>query len=123
MSPPIRIQILSNCFLYFSNPGESIKAPKVNRFRQKFYEREIWSAKGNILFYNINRITHEMPSSDTKNKHDNYTRIFLSHLPILESNERFSRKVNLKTNRLISFAQWNRVRSSKFAMQVYYQKF
>ncbi|XP_063698984.1 uncharacterized protein LOC134829698 [Culicoides brevitarsis] len=73
--------------------GESIKAPKVNRFRKMFFEKEVWLGKGNIIFYNINRITHEMPSFDAgSKKHDNYTRIFLSHLPILESNERFSRK-------------------------------
>lgn len=58
--------------------GESIKAPKVNRFRKMFFEKEVWLGKGNIIFYNINRITHEMPSFDAKSKkHDNYTRIFL----------------------------------------------
>lgn len=33
-----------------------------------------------------------MPASDPQVKHDNYTRIFLSHMPLLEWNSRFSRK-------------------------------
>lgn len=73
--------------------GESIKPTKVNRFRKMFFEKSIWKlAKGNIIFYNINRITQEMPPVDSKSRHDNFTRIFLSHLPILEWNNRFSRQ-------------------------------
>uniref|UniRef100_A0A336MKE9 CSON000539 protein n=1 Tax=Culicoides sonorensis TaxID=179676 RepID=A0A336MKE9_CULSO len=91
-------------------------SPKVNRFRKMFYEKEMWLGKGNIIFYNINRITHEMPSYDSDNKHDNYTRIFLSHLPILESDEKFSKKVNIKDNKLTkSFRKRNRIKSKQFA--------
>lgn len=71
---------------------EPIRPTSVNRFRKQFYERDTWQIKGNIIFYNINKITEEMPPIDPRAKHDNYTRIFLSHLPLLEWNSRFSRK-------------------------------
>lgn len=71
--------------------GEQIKPTKINRFRKMFFEKGKWKV-GNIIFYNINRITQEMPAQDPNLKHDNLTRIFLSHLPILEWNNPFSRK-------------------------------
>jgi len=70
---------------------EPIKPTSVNRFRKMFYERDTWKI-GDIIFYNINKITQEMPATDPQAKHDNFTRIFLSHLPLLEWNSRFSRK-------------------------------
>lgn len=71
---------------------EPIRPTSVNRFRKMFLEQDTWKIKGNIIFYNINRITEEMPAIDPRIPHDNYTRIFLSHLPLLEWNSRFSRK-------------------------------
>jgi ethanolamine phosphate phosphodiesterase len=76
--------------------GEQIRISVTDRFREKFEEKEIWNFKNRISFYNINRITHDMPtvSDDIDMELPNHLRILISHYQLLYIAGAFAEKVS-----------------------------
>jgi ethanolamine phosphate phosphodiesterase len=76
--------------------GDQIRISVTDRFREMFEEKETWNYQNRISFYNINRITHDMPTVD-----DNHVdlevvdqiRVLLSHYQLLYIASNFAEEV------------------------------
>ncbi|XP_058121385.1 uncharacterized protein LOC131294955 [Anopheles ziemanni] len=102
------------------------------RFRQYFSERPAWVVNDNLTIYNINRITLEMTLKDPRmvdstgaDVSDRYLRIFVSHMPVLDTPSTFTSTAirNLKPNVIFSahlhVSQYARIHRSRVKMVNY----